>query len=360
MEKLRAGILGATGMVGQRFVKHLAEHPWFEVVSVAASSRSAGMTYAKAVFDRWTMDMPIPDSIGQLILKDAETDLVTISREVDLVFCAVDMPADKIRRLEEEYAKREIVVVSANSAHRWTPDVPMIIPEVNPGHAHIIPAQRRRLGTKRGFVAVKPNCAGQGFISAITPLLLYKPRKITAATYQAISGAGKTFATWREMNDNVIPFIANEEVKTKTEPLKIWGGVTNDSIQALPREAIQIEARCVRVPVSDGHMAIVWVEFEEKPTYEQITRQWNNFRTGHRELQLPSAPKPFLNYQTAPDFPHAKICREPGMGMTIHIGGLQVDQGSCSFACLAHNLDRGAAGGAILMAELLQVKGFLD
>ncbi|MCC7265666.1 MAG: aspartate-semialdehyde dehydrogenase [Candidatus Latescibacteria bacterium] len=358
MEKLRAGILGATGMVGQKFIKHLAEHPWFEVVSVAASARSAGRTYAESVSDRWTMDIPVPAAIGKLMVQEVEKDLDAISKEVDLVFCALDMDKDATRQLEDEYARREVVVVSANSAHRWTPDVPMLIPEINADHLQIIPVQRRRLGTRRGFVTVKPNCSLQPYVPALEALAEFVPLRASVCTYQAISGAGKTFKTWPEMEDNIIPFIGGEEDKSVREPLKIWGRIEGERI--VEAKGPVISAQCLRVPVSDGHLAAVSVSFEKKPSKDEILSRWAAFKGKPQDLQLPSAPTPFLRYFAEDNRPQTRLDRDAGNGMAVTLGRLREDNlFDYKFVALSHNTVRGAAGGAILTAELLQAEGYL-
>lgn len=359
MEKKNVGIIGATGMVGQRFATILENHPWFNVTVLAASPRSAGKTYREAVGKKWCMDTPIPESMADLIVKDATADIETIAKEVDFVFCAVDMKKDEIKALEEAYAKAECPVISNNSANRFTKDVPMIIPELNADHAKIIPAQRKRLGTKRGFIAVKSNCSLQSYVPALFPLSEFGIKKVLVCTYQAISGAGKTFETWPEMIDNVIPFIGGEEEKSEQEPLKIWGKIEGDEI--VPADSPAFTAQCIRVPVSNGHMGAVFVEFENKPSKEEILNIWNNFKGRAQELQLPSAPKQFLNYFVEDNMPQTKLNRNMENGMAISIGRLREDtQYDYKFVCLSHNTLRGAAGGAVLMAELLCAEGYLD
>jgi aspartate-semialdehyde dehydrogenase len=357
MEKLRVGILGGTGMVGQRFISLLEGHPWFEVVSVAASPRSAGKTYEEAVEGRWKMNTPIPAGVKSLIVRDAK-DISGISEEVDFVFSAVEMTKEEIRSLEEAYAKTGTPVVSNNSAHRWTPDVPMVIPEINPGHLEIIKAQRNRLGTERGFIAVKPNCSIQSYVPALHPLLEYGPKQVIASTYQAISGAGKTFKDWPEMVDNVIPYIGGEEEKSEQEPLKIWGRLTDEGI--VKADSPVISAQCIRVPVLDGHTAAVFVSFDKKPSKEQIINAWNSYKGLPQELDLPSAPMQFLKYFEEDNRPQAKLDRDYEKGMGITIGRLRED---CifdyKFVCLSHNTVRGAAGGGILTAELLKALGYI-
>jgi aspartate-semialdehyde dehydrogenase len=357
MEKLRVGILGGTGMVGQRFISLLEDHPWFEVVSVAASPKSAGKTYEEAVKDRWKMSTPIPAGVKGLIVKDA-SDVSGVSEEVDFVFSAVDMTKDEIRALEEAYAKAGTPVVSNNSAHRWTPDVPMVIPEINPGHLEVINAQRKRLGTERGFIAVKPNCSIQSYTPALHALMEYGPRQVVATTYQAISGAGKTFKDWPEMVDNIIPYIGGEEEKSEQEPLKIWGRLTNEGI--VKADGPIITTQCIRVPVVDGHTAAVFVSFDKKPAREQIISAWNSYRGLPQELDLPSAPKQFMKYFEEENRPQARLDRDYENGMGITIGRLREDIiFDYKFVCLSHNTVRGAAGGGILTAELLKATGYI-
>jgi aspartate-semialdehyde dehydrogenase len=357
MKKLSVGVLGATGMVGQRFVALLAEHPWFEVTVVAASPSSAGKTYAEAVAGRWTMSTPVPPVTAKLVVGNA-SDVKAIARQVELVFCAVDMSKEETAALEEDYARAEVPLVSNNSAHRWTPDVPMMVPEINSHHAGVIEAQRKRLGTKRGFIAVKPNCSIQSYVPAIHPLLAFGPAKIAVCTYQAISGAGKTFETWPEMIDNVIPFIKGEEEKSEQEPLKIWGSLEHGTI--VNAKAPLITAQCIRVPVSDGHMAAVSVSFDKKPTREQILAAWKEFGGKLQQLSLPSAPKPFLHYFEEDNRPQTKLDRDRGAGQAVTIGRLRPDPVfDWKFVALSHNTVRGAAGGAVLTAELLKAEGFL-
>lgn len=358
MRRYKVGIIGGTGMVGQRFATLLEHHPWFEVTLIAASPRSAGKTYAEAVGSRWAMPTPMPESMKNLIVKDASK-VAEIAAEVDFVFCAVDMPKAEIRALEEAYAKAECPVVSNNSAHRNTPDVPMIIPELNPEHAEVIPFQRKRLGTKRGFIAVKSNCSLQSYVPALFPLNKWGVSKAVVCTYQAISGAGKTFDTWPEMIDNVIPYIGGEEEKSEQEPLKIWGKVENGVI--VPAERPVFTAQCIRVPVSDGHMAAVFCSFDQKPSKEEILEAWRSFKGRPQELQLPSAPKQFLHYFEEDNMPQTALHRDLEKGMAISIGRLREDtQYDYKFVGLSHNTLRGAAGGAVLMAELLAAEGYMD
>ncbi|TMQ13559.1 MAG: aspartate-semialdehyde dehydrogenase [Deltaproteobacteria bacterium] len=355
--KLKVGVLGATGMVGQRFVALLDGHPWFEVAAVAASPTSAGKRYADAVAGRWTLPSQVPAATAALTVGNA-SDISAIADRVDFVFCAVDMPREATARLEEDYARAETPVVSNNGAHRWTPDVPMMIPEINADHARVIEAQRRRLGTRRGFVTVKPNCSLQSYVPAIHPLLGFGPTRIAVATYQAISGAGKTFQTWPEMVDNVIPFIKGEEQKSETEPLKIWGTLSGGKI--LNAGEPLITAQCIRVPVSDGHMAAVFVMFENKPSRDQILSAWKEFGGKPQQLNLPSAPRPFLQYFDEDDRPQTRLDRDAGRGQAITLGRLRPDPiFDWKFVGLSHNTVRGAAGGSVLTAELLHSEGYL-
>jgi len=355
--KLKVGVLGATGMVGQRFVALLDAHPWFDVTAVAASAASSGKSYADAVSGRWTLPTPIPGAAARLTVGNA-ADVAAIAGQVDFVFCAVDMTKDATAKLEEDYARAETPVISNNSAHRWTPDVPMMIPEINADHAKIIETQRRRLGAKRGFIAVKPNCSIQSYVPAIHPLLGFGPTKIAVCTYQAISGAGKTFESWPEMIDNVIPFIKGEEEKSETEPLKIWGVISDGKIQTATTPVIT--AQCLRVPVTDGHMAAVFVAFERKPSKDQILSAWREFGGKPQQLGLPSAPKPFLRYFEDETRPQTKLDRDAGHGQAVTIGRLRPDPiFDWRFVALSHNTVRGAAGGAVLTAELLMSAGYL-
>ncbi len=359
MKHFKVGIIGATGMVGQRFATLLEDHPWFEVCALAASSRSAGKTYEEALGTKWCMKKPIPEKFRNMIIMDAEKDVEKIASMADFVFCAVNMNKDEIKALELKYAKAECPVVSNNSANRFTPDVPMIIPELNPDHADIIKAQRERLGTKRGFISVKSNCSLQSYVPALFPLSEFGVKDVLVCTYQAISGAGKTFETWPEMIDNVIPYIGGEEEKSEQEPLKLWGHIEGDQI--VNAEKPVITAQCFRVPVSDGHTAAVFVSFDKKPTKEQMLEAWANFRGPAQELDLPSAPKQFLHYFTEPDRPQPKLDRNTENGMAVCIGRLREDTlFDYKFACMSHNTLRGAAGGAVLLAELLAAKGYMD
>ena len=359
MKKYKVGIIGATGMVGQRFATLLEGHPWFEVAVLAASGRSANKSYAEAVEGRWAMKSPIPEKLRDITVLDATADLKKIAQSVDFVFCAVDMKKDEIKALEESYAKAECPVISNNSANRFTPDVPMIIPEINAAHAAIIPVQRKRLGTKRGFIAVKSNCSLQSYVPALHPLMEYGVTKSLACTYQAISGAGKTFERWPEILDNVIPYIGGEEEKSEKEPLKIWGSISDGAI--IPAVSPAISTQCIRVPVSDGHLAAVFASFEKKPELSEIISKWADFKGRAQELELPSAPKQFLHYFTENDRPQTKLDRDIEGGMAVSIGRLREDsQYDIKFVCLSHNTIRGAAGGGILMAELLCAEGYID
>ena len=355
--KLKAGIVGATGMVGQRFVTLLADHPYFEISALIASGRSAGKTYLEAVGDCWKLEAPMPESVKNMVVLDS-ADTAAIADAVDFVFCAVNMPKAEVVALEERLARAELPVVSNNSANRWTPDVPMIIPEVNADHLAVIEAQRARLGTSRGFVAVKPNCSIQSYVPALTPLLPWKPTRVVATTYQAISGAGKTFREWPEMVGNVIPFIGGEEEKSEQEPLRIWGHIENGAI--VKAAAPIITTQCIRVPVIDGHMAAVFVEFEKKPAREEILEAWRSFRGRPQELGLPSAPAQFLTYFEEENRPQTALDRDLYGGMGVSLGRLREDfMFDYKFVGLSHNTLRGAAGGALLNAELLYREGYI-
>ncbi|MDE5885827.1 MAG: aspartate-semialdehyde dehydrogenase [Oscillospiraceae bacterium] len=361
MNKLQynVGILGATGMVGQRFATLLAEHPWFNVKVLAASPRSAGKTYEEAVGSRWAMTVPMPENLKNMIVRDLNSEMDSIVNDVDFVFCAVDMKKDEIKALEERYAKAECPVISNNSAHRFTPDVPMVVPEINPEHLEIIEAQKKRLGTKKGFIAVKSNCSIQSYVPALHPLKKFGLKNVLACTYQAISGAGKTFETWPEMVDNLIPFIGGEEEKSEQEPLKVWGSIENGEI--VKASSPSITTQCLRVPVSDGHTAAVFVSFENKPSKEEILELWENFKGEPQELDLPSAPKQFIHYFTEDNRPQANLDRNLEKGMAVSVGRLREDtQYDYKFVCLSHNTLRGAAGGGVLLAELLAAKGYFD
>ena len=360
MKQFNVGIIGATGMVGQRFCLLLENHPWFNVKVLAASPRSAGKSYEEAVGAKWAMKKPVPEKYRSMIVRDASADVEDIARQVDFVFCAVDMKKDEIKALEERYAKAECPVISNNSANRATPDVPMVVPEINPGHIDIIPFQRERLGTRRGFIAVKSNCSLQSYVPALHPLMAdFGVQQAMVCTYQAISGAGKTFETMPEIIDNVIPYIGGEEEKSETEPLKIWGHIDGERI--VSAKGPVISSQCLRVPVSDGHTAAIFVKFDKKPTREQILSAWKNYSGEPQRLELPSAPKQFLHYFEEDNRPQARLDRELENGMAIAIGRLREDVVfDYKFVCLSHNTIRGAAGGNILMAELLAAKGYLD
>lgn len=359
MKTYKVGIIGATGMVGQRFVCLTSKHPWFQLTVLAASARSAGKTYQDAIGARWAMEEPMPEQAAGMVILDAQADAEKIASMVDFVFCAVDMKKEEIQALEERYARLECPVVSNNSAHRWTPDVPMVVPEINPEHLQVIAAQRKRLGTKRGFIAVKSNCSLQSYIPALHPLKKYGIEAVLVCTYQAISGAGKTFDTWPEMVDNVIPYIGGEEEKSEQEPMKLWGHVENGKI--VNADGPSITAQCFRVPASNGHMAAVFVRFgENKPSMEQIKADWSQFRGRAQELELPSAPKQFLHYYEEENRPQTRLDRMTEGGMAVNIGRLRPDsQYDYKFACLSHNTLRGAAGGAVLLAELLCAEGYI-
>ena len=358
MNKLKVGIVGATGMVGQRFITLLHDHPYFEISALAASARSAGKTYTEAVDGRWKMSVPMPDCVKDMVIIDASR-IDVMAELVDFVFCAVDMKKDEIKALEEAYAKAEIPVVSNNSANRWTPDVPMVIPEINDAHLAVIEAQKKRLGTKRGFIAVKPNCSIQSYVPALTPLLKFKPTQIVATTYQAISGAGKTFREWPEMIDNVIPFIGGEEEKSEQEPLRVWGRVENGEI--VKADAPLITTQCIRVPVPDGHTAAVFVSFENKPSKEEILDAWKNFSGKPQSLKLPHAPEQFITYFEEDNRPQAALDRNIYGGMGVSVGRLREDSlFDYKFVGLSHNTLRGAAGGAVLIAELLYREGYFN
>lgn len=356
-KKLRVGILGATGMVGQRFITLLENHPWFEVVCVAASPRSEGKTYEEAVDGRWKMTEPLSDRIKKMVVKNVNN-IEEISKEVDFVFSAVDMTKDEIKAIEEAYAKAEVPVVSNNSAHRWTPDVPMVVPEINPEHLEVIESQKKRLGTKRGFIVVKPNCSIQSYTPALHALKEFEPETVVATTYQAISGAGKTFKDWPEMVDNVIPYIGGEEEKSEQEPLRLWGHIENGEI--VKAQTPVITTQCLRVPVSDGHTAAVFVNFKKKPTKEQILKAWKEFKGVPQELNLPSAPKQFINYHEEDNRPQVRLDRDFENGMGVSMGRLREDTVyDYKFVGLSHNTKRGAAGGAVLIAELLAAKEYI-
>ena len=359
MKQFNVGIIGATGMVGQRFATLLENHPWFNVKVLAASPRSAGKTYEEVAGSRWKMAVPMPEAMKNMILMDATADIEKIASMVDFCFCAVDMKKDEIKALEEAYAKAECPIVSNNSAHRFTADVPMVVPEINPEHIEIIKSQRERLGTKRGFIAVKSNCSIQSYVPALHPLRKFGIKNVLACTYQAISGAGKNFETWPEMVDNLIPFIGGEEEKSEQEPLKVWGTIENGEI--VKASTPSITTQCLRVPVSDGHTAAVFVSFENKPSKEEILKLWADFKGVPQELELPSAPKQFIHYFEEDNRPQAKLDRNLENGMAVSAGRLREDtQYDYKFVCLSHNTLRGAAGGAVLLAELLAAKGYFD
>ncbi|MBR2340935.1 MAG: aspartate-semialdehyde dehydrogenase [Clostridia bacterium] len=359
MKKFNVGVIGATGMVGQRFLTLLENHAWFNVTALAASARSAGKSYEEAVGNKWAFETPIPEKFKRMTVLDAEADIDKIQGLVDFVFCAVNMDKAKIQALEEVYAKREIPVVSNNSAHRFTPDVPMIIPEINAEHLQVIDAQRQRLGTKRGFIAVKSNCSLQSYVPLLHPLKKFNIQCAAVCTYQAISGAGKTFETMPEIIDNIIPYIGGEEEKSEREPLKIWGEVKDGKITLA--DAPVITAQCLRVPVSDGHTAAVFVRFENKPSKEEILQAWSEFKGEPQKLALPSAPEQFLKYFEEDNRPQAKLDRMQGNGMSVTAGRLREDVFfDYKFIGLSHNTLRGAAGGAVLLAELLAAKGYFD
>ncbi|MDR1821506.1 MAG: aspartate-semialdehyde dehydrogenase [Oscillospiraceae bacterium] len=359
-KKYRVGIIGATGMVGQRFITLCAAHPWFEIAVLAASSRSAGQKYGELIAGRWKMSSPLPQSVADMTVYDAQADKEKIAALVDFVFCAVDMKKDEIKRLEEDYARLEVPVVSNNSAHRWTADVPMVVPEINPEHIEVIGAQRKRLGTKRGFIAVKSNCSIQSYVPLLSPLREFGIENVLVCTYQAISGAGKTFADWPEMVDNVIPLIPGEEEKSEQEPLKVWGAVSNGVI--VPAASPGITTQCLRVPVSDGHFAAVFVKFADgkKPEAAEILRRWAEFAGEPQRLGLPSAPKQFLRYFEEENRPQSRLDRDLENGMAVSAGRLRPDsQYDYKFVALSHNTLRGAAGGAVLLAELLCAKNYI-
>ena len=357
-QKLRVGILGATGMVGQRFISLLENHPWFEVVTLAASPRSAGKTYEEAVGGRWKMDTPMPEAVKKLVVMNVN-DVEHVASTVDFVFSAVDMSKDEIKAIEEAYAKTETPVVSNNSAHRWTPDVPMVVPEINPEHFDVIEFQKKRLGTKRGFIAVKPNCSIQSYAPVLTAWKEFEPYEVVATTYQAISGAGKTFKDWPEMEGNIIPFIGGEEEKSEQEPLRIWGKIENGVIVKATEP--KITCQCIRVPVLNGHTAAVFVKFRKKPTKEQLIEKLENFKGLPQELNLPSAPKQFIRYMTEDNRPQVTLDVNYENGMGINVGRLREDTiYDWKFVGLSHNTVRGAAGGAVLCAEALVAKKYIS
>ena len=360
-KKLRVGILGGTGMVGQRFISLLENHPWFEVTTIAASPRSAGKTYEEAIGGRWKMTTPMPEAVKKIIVQDV-SDVKNVASSVDFVFSAVDMTKDEIKKIEEEYAKTETPVVSNNSAHRWTPDVPMVVPELNPEHLEVIESQKKRLGTTRGFIAVKPNCSIQSYTPALHALKKagYEPKTVVATTYQAISGAGKNFKDWPEMEHNIIPFIGGEEEKSEQEPLRIWGHIENGEI--VKAEGPVITTQCIRVPVLDGHTAAVFVTFEEgkKPSKEEIIKVWREYSGVPQELKLPSAPEHFIQYLEDDNRPQVALYVNYENGFGVSMGRLREDTVfDYKFVGLSHNTVRGAAGGAVLTAELLTAKKYI-
>ncbi len=356
-EKLKVGILGGTGMVGQRFISLLEDHPWFEVTTIAASERSAGKTYEEAVGGRWKMTTPMPEAVKGLTVMNVN-EVEAVASQVDFVFSAVDMTKEEIKKIEEDYAKAEIPVVSNNSAHRWTPDVPMVVPEINPEHMKVIDFQKKRLGTQRGFVAVKPNCSIQSYAPVLTAWKEFEPVEVVATTYQAISGAGKTFKDWPEMEGNIIPFIGGEEEKSEKEPLRIWGEIEDGVI--VPAASPVITCQCIRVPVLNGHTAAVFVKFEKKPTKEQLIEKLRSFKGVPQELNLPSAPKQFIQYLEEDNRPQVTLDVDYEKGMGISVGRLREDTVyDFKFVGLSHNTVRGAAGGAVLCAELLKAQGYI-
>ncbi len=358
MSKLKVGVLGATGMVGQRFISILEDHPWFEVATVAASPRSAGKTYEEAVGDRWKMDTPMPEAVKKLVVANVN-EVEKVAAGVDFVLSAVDMSKDEIRAIEEAYAKTETPVVSNNSAHRWTPDVPMVVPEINPEHMKVIEFQKKRLGTKRGFIAVKPNCSIQSYAPVLTAWKEFEPTEVVATTYQAISGAGKTFKDWPEMEGNIIPFISGEEEKSEKEPLRIWGEIKDGVI--VPATSPIITCQCIRVPVLNGHTAAVFVKFAKKATKEQLIEKLRSFSGEPQRLKLPSAPKQFIQYLEEDNRPQVALDVNFENGMGISVGRLREDTiYDWKFVGLSHNTLRGAAGGAVLCAELLKAMGYIE
>lgn len=357
-DKLKVGILGGTGMVGQRFIALLENHPWFEVVTIAASPRSAGKTYEEAVGGRWKMDTPMPEAVKNIVVLNVN-EVEKVASTVDFVFSAVDMTKEEIRAIEDAYAKTETPVVSNNSAHRWTKDVPMVVPEINPQHFAIIEEQKKRLGTKKGFVAVKPNCSIQSYAPALYALMEFEPTEVVATTYQAISGAGKTFKDWPEMVENIIPYIGGEEEKSEQEPLRLFGEIKDGEI--VKAQSPKITTQCIRVPVLNGHTAAVFVNFAKKPTKEQIIDRWVNFKGLPQELELPSAPKQFIQYLEEDNRPQVKADVDYENGMGVSMGRLREDSiYDYKFIGLSHNTVRGAAGGAILCAELLKAQGYIE
>ncbi len=356
-EKLKAGILGGTGMVGQRFITLLENHPWFEVTAIAASPGSAGLTYEEAVGNRWKMDTPVPEAVKNIIVKNV-SEVEQTAAEVDVVFSAVLMSKEEIKAIEEAYARTETPVISNNSAHRWTPDVPMVVPEINPHHMDIIPYQRKRLGTSRGFVAVKPNCSIQSYAPVLTAWMEYEPYEVVVSTYQAISGAGKTFADWPEMEGNIIPYIGGEEEKSEKEPLRIWGEIKNGVIE--PAAGPLITSQCIRVPVLNGHTTSAFVKFRQQPEKEELIRKLETYIGLPQKLRLPSAPEQFIRYMEEDDRPQVALDVDFGHGMGVSVGRLRKDSiYDWKFVGLSHNTLRGAAGGAVLCAELLKAQGYI-
>ena len=357
-KKLRVGVLGATGMVGQRFITLLANHPWYEITALAASPRSAGKTYEEAVGGRWKMQTPMPECVKKMAVMNVN-EIEKVASEVDFVFSAVDMTKEEIRAIEDAYAKTETPVVSNNSAHRWTPDVPMVVPEINPEHFKVIEFQKKRLGTKRGFVAVKPNCSIQSYAPVLTAWKEFEPYEVVATTYQAISGAGKTFKDWPEMEGNIIPYIGGEEEKSEQEPLRLWGEIKDGEIVKASEPVITCQ--CIRVPVLDGHTAAVFVKFRKKPTKEQLIEKLVNFKGLPQELELPSAPKQFIQYLEEDNRPQVQLDVNYEKGMGVSVGRLREDKvNDWKFVGLSHNTLRGAAGGAVLCAELLTAQGYIQ
>lgn len=358
-EKLKVGILGGTGMVGQRFISLLENHPWFEVTTIAASPRSAGKRYEDAIGDRWKMTTPMPEAVKDIVVMNVN-EVEKVASEVDFVFSAVDMSKDEIRAIEEAYAKTETPVVSNNSAHRWTPDVPMVVPEINPQHMDVIKYQKKRLGTKCGFIAVKPNCSIQSYAPVLTAWKEFEPYEVVATTYQAISGAGKTFKDWPEMVENIIPYIGGEEEKSEKEPLRLWGEIDEEKGEIVPATSPVITCQCIRVPVLNGHTAAVFVKFRKNPTKEQLIEKLEQFSGVPQELNLPSAPKQFIRYMQEDDRPQVQLDVDYENGMGINVGRLREDTVyDWKFVGLSHNTVRGAAGGAVLCAELLKAQGYI-
>ena len=358
-EKLKVGILGGTGMVGQRFISLLENHPWFEVTTIAASPRSAGKRYEDAIGDRWKMTTPMPEAVKDIVVMNVN-EVEKVASEVDFVFSAVDMSKDEIRAIEEAYAKTETPVVSNNSAHRWTPDVPMVVPEINPQHMDVIKYQKKRLGTKRGFIAVKPNCSIQSYAPVLTAWKEFEPYEVVATTYQAISGAGKTFKDWPEMVENIIPYIGGEEEKSEKEPLRLWGEIDEEKGEIVPATSPVITCQCIRVPVLNGHTAAVFVKFRKNPRKEQLIEKLEQFSGVPQELNLPSAPKQFIRYMQEDDRPQVQLDVDYENGMGINVGRLREDTVyDWKFVGLSHNTVRGAAGGAVLCAELLKAQGYI-